>query len=109
MIKRGSIIIVSLSGDYGKPRPALVVQAAPYLKLASVVVCPLTTTIPAEQSDLRLVVEPSADNGLRERSAIMIDKISAIPVQRIGGVIGQANDVLMSDVDTALAIFLRLG
>ncbi len=108
-MRRGSIVIVSLSGDYGKPRPAVIVQAQPFLTLPSVVVCPLTSSILTDGSGLRLVVEPSEGNGLREMSAVMIDKISAVPVQRLGAVIGQADDATLAEIDNALAIFLGLG
>lgn len=108
-MRRGSIVIVSLSGDYGKPRPAVVVQAEAYLSLASVVVCPLTSSVPVDESGLRLVMEPSAGNGLLVTSAVMIDKISAVPAQRLGAVIGQADDGILAEIDKALTIFLGLG
>jgi mRNA interferase MazF len=108
-MQRGTLVIVSLSGDYGKPRPAVVVQAQPYLKLASVVVCPLTSALLPDDLGLRVIVDPSAANGLLERSAVMIDKISAVPVQRLGAVIGQADDAALAEIDNALTIFLGLA
>ena len=54
-------------------------------------------------------MEPSAGNGLLVTSAVMIDKISAVPAQRLGAVIGQADDGILAAIDKALTIFLGLG
>src|SRR3546814_17627805 len=41
-VKRGDIVAVSLHGDYGKPRPALIVQSNLLGELESLVICPIT-------------------------------------------------------------------
>jgi len=46
MTKRGDLVTVSLSGDYGKPRPALVIQNDLLEELDSVVLCPVTSDNP---------------------------------------------------------------
>ena len=51
---------------------------------------------------------PSERNGLREISQIAIDKITVIPVAKIGGVIGEADDALLLRVNRALALFLSI-
>ena len=45
VMRRGQFVTVATSGDYGKPRPALVVQSDLFAELPSVVICPLTTTL----------------------------------------------------------------
>lgn len=40
--------------DYGKPRPALVLQSDLFSELPSVVVCPLTTTLCKDTPQLRI-------------------------------------------------------
>src|SRR3546814_8202657 len=40
-VKRGDIVAVSLQGDYGKPRPALIVQSNLLAELESLVICPI--------------------------------------------------------------------
>jgi mRNA interferase MazF len=40
-VTRGELVAVALSGDYGKPRPALIVQAEHFAALPSVTVLPL--------------------------------------------------------------------
>lgn len=43
-IKKGDIVVCVLSGNYGKPRPAVVIQSNSLNKaLASILVCPITT------------------------------------------------------------------
>jgi mRNA interferase MazF len=50
---------------------------------------------------------PSAID-LREVSQIAIDKITVIPVAKIGSVIGEADDALLLQVNRALALFLSI-
>src|SRR3546814_1320774 len=44
-VKRGDIVAVSLQGDYGKPRPALIVQSNLLAELESLVICPITSAV----------------------------------------------------------------
>ena len=107
-MRRGQFVVVATSRDYGKPRPALVVQSELFAELPSVVICPLTTTLRNDADQFRLEVEPSERNGLREVSQIAIDKITVIPVAKIGSVIGEADDALLLRVNRALALFLSI-
>jgi mRNA interferase MazF len=107
-MRRGQFVTVVAPGDYGKPRPALVVQSDLFAELPSVVICPLTTTLRPDADLFRLDVEPSPGNGLRQSSQIAIDKITVIPAGKIGGVIGQADDALLLRVNRALALFLSI-
>jgi mRNA interferase MazF len=56
----------------------------------------------------RLEVEPSDRNGLREVLQIAIDKITVIPVAKIGSVTGDADDALLLRVNRALALLLSI-
>lgn len=107
-MKRGQFVVVAIAGDYGKPRPALVVQNVAYENLHSVVVCPITTLVRDDIEECRIRVVPSRDNGLREVSQISIDKISALPIAKIGKIIGEADEELMLRVNRALAMFLGI-
>ena len=101
-------MVVATSGDYGKPRPALVVQSDLFAELPAVLICPLTTTLRDDADQFRLEVDPSKRNGLREVSQIAIDKITVVPVAKIGDVIGEAGDALLLRVNRALALFLGI-
>ncbi len=108
-MQRGQFVTVATAGDYGKPRPALVVQSDLFAELPSVVICPLTTTIRDDADQFRLEVEPSSRNGLRELLQIAIDKITVVPSAKIGVVFGAADDALLLRVNRALALFLSIA
>jgi mRNA interferase MazF len=110
MIKRGDFVTVVVPGDYGKPRPALVVRSDLFAGLPSSTVCPLTTTLREDAGLLRITVEPNPpENGLRECSQIAIDKITTVPLSKIGSIIGHADDALMVTVTRSLALYLGIA
>jgi mRNA interferase MazF len=106
-MKRGDIVTVSTSGDYGKPRPAVVVQtdALPG-SYASTILCPITSTI--LDISFRVSVEPTVENGLRVPSQIMADKIIGVPRVKIGTRIGTLDRKDMQQLNEALAFLLAL-
>ena len=105
-VARGDIVIAVLPGDYGKGRPALVVQADAFnLTHASMVICPITSHM-VDAPLFRLALRASAGTGLRSPSQIMIDKMMAIKRERIDQVIGRVDGALMQRVDRALKIWL---
>ena len=67
-MRRGQFVIVATPGDYGKPRPAIVVQSDLFAELPSVVICPLTSMLRDDADQFRLEVRPSKRNGLRQMS-----------------------------------------
>ena len=76
-------------------------------KTVSIVVCPFTT----DQIDagiLRLAIEPSERNGLRESSRIMADKIAAVRRLKLGTRLGELDAVDMARLERALQVFLRI-
>ncbi len=99
---------VVASGDYGKPRPALVVQTDAYAEHPSVTVLPLTSEL-HDAPLLRVTVEPGAGTGLRLRSQVMVDKATTIPRAKAGGRIGRVDEATLANVGRALAGFLGLG
>ena len=108
-MRRGDIVIVSAPGEYGKPRPTVIVQTDFLNEThASVAVCLVTTDV-VEAPLFRLTVEPSEGNGLRKRSQIMVDKIVALRRERLGQVAGTLDDETMLRLDRTLAFVLGLG
>jgi mRNA interferase MazF len=108
MSSRGSLVLVALPGDYGKPRPAVVIQSSAGSDLPSIVVCPLTTTIRPDLPAFRLTIEPSPDNGLQEPSQVMIDKPVTVPRERLRAIIGHLSEQHMASVTSALALLLDI-
>ena len=107
-MERGQFVTVVTAGDYGKPRPALIVESNLFVELPSVVICPLTSTIRRDADEFRLTVEPTDSNGLRETSQIAVDKITVVSATKIGGVIGKADSATLSQVNRALTVFLGI-
>lgn len=44
-MRRGDVVVIALSGDYGKPRPALVIQSAFFEAHPSVTILPVTSEL----------------------------------------------------------------
>jgi mRNA interferase MazF len=107
-MKRGDLVPVVLSGAYGKPRPALVIQSDLFQKHPSVTVLPVTSDLRPIQT-FRISVEPTGENGLRAASQIMVDKAHTIPRDKAGDPFGVLEPRTLSAVNRALAVFLGLG
>ena len=107
-MKRGDIVTVSLQGDRGKPRPALVIQTDLVLTHPSDVVLSMTSTLAAARW-LRVTVEPETETGLRLISQIMIDKPRTVQRERLGSAIGRVNDDIRMRVSRALVVWLGLA
>jgi len=109
IIKRGDFVLAASPGDYGKPRPTLVIQSNLFIELPSITVCPITSVLRDDADLLRITVEPNAENGLRQISQIAVDKTATLARKRFGEKIGRADDVLMLRVTRALAVFLAIS
>lgn len=96
------------SGDYGKPRPALIVQADICAEHPSLTVLPLTSEL-HDMPPLRVTVEPGGDTGLRLRSQVMVDKATTILRAKAGVRIGRLDKATLASVGQALAAFLEVG
>jgi mRNA interferase MazF len=104
-VKRGDLVTIALSGDYGKPRPALVIQSDLFEAHPSVTILPVTSEL-REAPLFRLRLEPTDDNGLRKPSEVMVDKAHTVAREKIGQTIGRLDDESMLAVNRALAVFL---
>ena len=108
-MRRGEIWTVSGGNDYaGKPRPVVIVQDDNFDATASVTICAFTTD-PTDAPLFRLAVEPTARNGLKARSRLMVDKLTTVPKSKIGAQIGQLDDADMVRLNQAVLVFLGLA
>ncbi len=106
MVKRGDIVIVAASGDYSKPRPAVVVQSDGMpAHHPSVVVCQMTGTM-SEASDFRITLEPTVANGLRLTCQIMADKPTTVKVVHISRIVGRLTSEEVFRLDRTLGAVL---
>ena len=106
-MRRGDFVTIALSGDYGKPRPALVIQADVFDELASITVLRVTSEL-HDWPLFRITVEANGATGLQKRSQIMVDKAATVPRGRIGQRIGRLDAPTMQAVSAALAKFLGI-
>lgn len=108
-MNRGEVWTVAGGPDYaGKPRPAVIVQDDRFELTASVTVCAFTSDA-TEAPLFRLPVRPSATNGLRAESRLMIDKIMTVPRARVGMRVGRLSDMDLLRLNRAIVVFLGIG
>lgn len=108
-VERGDIVLCVLSGDFGKPRPAVVVQSNLFNSThTSVTLCPLTTHL-LDAPLFRLSLVPSAANGLKHPSQIMIDKISSLKTNKIREKVGRLSLTQLNTLNQALTLWLDLA
>jgi len=107
-MRRGDIVTVAAPGDFGKPRPALVIQSDLFGALPSVTLCLVTSTL-RDTPIFRITVDPSPANGLQRVSQIQVDKILTVARERIGGVIGRLDDATLLKVNRSLAVFAGIA
>jgi mRNA interferase MazF len=107
-MNRGDVVITTAPGDYGKPRPAVVIQSDLFNPThASIVVCPITSDL-MDTSLFRLTVQPEPVTGLKRESQIMVDKMTALRSDRIKRKAGRLSDSQMAKLDAALRLWLDL-
>ena len=108
-MNRGDVVLVVAPGDLGKPRPGVIVQADELGDTTtSVLVCPLSSDL-SDFRRTRPVIEPSAANGLRLPSQIMIDKVNPLRRDRIRRVIGSLDAESTERLNGALLVVLGLA
>ena len=107
-MKRGDVV-VSLPGDLGKPRPAVIVQVDVLNdNLRTVLLCPISS-FSSSPSFFRVSVEPTKENGLRLPSEIMVEKLQAANKSKVGKIIGRFDEQTMQKLARSLMISLALA
>ena len=106
-MKRGDLVTIAVSGEYGQPRPALIVQADAFDLHPSVTLLPLTSEI-YETPLFRVSVAPGKSTGLRKISQVMVDKATTVPRAKVGQRIGRVDFATLRAIDEALKGFLDL-
>lgn len=107
-MNRGDLVTVALSGDYGKPRPALVIQSTLFNSHLSVTVLPITSEL-RDTPLFRFTLEPCEANGLNKPSQIMVDKIQTIASSKLSTPFGKITLTELRALDRLLAVFLGLA
>lgn len=105
---RGDFVTIAMQGDFGKPRPALVIQANLFSEHSSVTVLPVTSTLVAAPL-LRVTVQPSPENGLQKPSQVMVDKAMTVKRDKVGPAFGRIDTDTLVEVERRLAVFLGIA
>ena len=107
-MRRGQIVTVAFPGDFGKPRPAVVVQSD-FLNdtHATILLCPFTSEL-VDAPLIRIPVTPSNENGLRSTSHIMVDKAAPVRREKIGARIGDLDTETLVRLNRSLALVFGL-
>jgi len=104
---RGDFVTIAMSGDFGKPRPALVIQADLFNEQETITVLLVSSTL-VNAPLLRVLVQPNAENGLQKPSQVMVDKAMTIKKEKLGPAFGRIDDDSMVQVERCLAMFLGI-
>lgn len=105
---RGNLVTIAMQGDFGKPRPALVIQADQFSLHSSVTVLPVTSTLIAAPL-LRVTVQPSPGNGLHKPSQVMVDKVMTVKREKVGQAFGSLDADALVEIERCLAVFLGIA
>ena len=108
-MRRGEVWTVAGGPDYaGKPRSAAILQDNVFDATASITLCLFTTHI-IDAPLMRLLIEPSNQNGLRITSQLMIDKIATVAKTKLETCVGRLADEDVIRLNRAVLVFLGLA
>ena len=105
---RGDFVTIAMQGDFGKPRPALVIQSDQFNAHATVTVL-LVSSVLVDAPLLRVTVQPTPVNGLQKPSQVMVDKAMTVKRDKLGEVFGSVSDSAMLEIGRCLAVFLGIA
>jgi mRNA interferase MazF len=107
-MQRGDIILSVMAGDYGKPRPTVIVQNDRFNAAHdSIVICPLTSYL-TEGLEYRIRIQPTPSNGLNKESELMIDKIAVVRRDKLRETLAHLTATELRHVDNALKVWFSL-
>lgn len=108
-MRRGDIVTVAAPGDYGKPRPAVVIQGDALNQDARSTIVALMTSHLQDAPLLRLTVEPAASNGLKVRSQVQVNRLLSLPSDKVSPAIGRLSDGELVELNRLLAVVIGLA
>lgn len=107
-MKRGDFVTIAINGDFGKQRPALVIQYDYFSESDTVTILLVSSTI-INAPLFRINVEPNGSNNLQKKSQIMVDKTMTVKREKIVNTFGIADEKVMLEVERSLALFLGIA
>ena len=109
MLKRGHLISIAMQSDFGKPRPALIIQSDMFNESHATITVALITADLIDAPLFRVNIEPNKENRLNHKSQIQVDKMMTIKKDKVGSVIGKADDATMIKINRAMALWVGLA
>jgi mRNA interferase MazF len=109
VFKRGNIVTIAVQGDFGKPRPALLIQSEMFNEAHATLTVLLISSDLIDAPLFRLTIEPDQINGLTQQSQIQVDKAMTVRREKVGQIIGRVDDAMMVRVNRALALWIGLA
>jgi mRNA interferase MazF len=109
VFKRGNIVTIGVQGDFGKPRPALLIQSEMFNEAHATLTVLLISSELIDAPLFRLTIEPDQINGLTQQSQIQVDKAMTVRREKVGQIIGRVDDAMMVRVNRALALWIGLA
>lgn len=107
-MNRGDFVTIAMQGDFGKPRPALVIQSERFNEHATVTVLLVSSTL-VDAPLFRVSVQPDKINNMQKSSQVMVDKAMTVKRDKLGAAFGSASDKVMLEVGRCLAVFLGIA
>ena len=104
-MQRGDIVVISsIGGINGKPRPLIVIQADILNdNLFTVIVAPLTTETRIESEGFRPIIRPTKNNNLNQISQVVLDRITTIHKKDINQLMGKISKKELSNLNAAIS------
>lgn len=106
-MKRGEVWTLRDNGYARKARPVVIVQSDLF-SFDSVILC-LMTSYESDHIPSRVLIEPNENNGLKQVSYVMTDKIATVDRSILGEYVGELTDTQMSQISVALSQVLGLS
>ncbi len=106
-MKRGDIVLVAPPGEFGKPRPALIIQSDAAFPSGYFTYLPITSDL-LRVPDVRISLVPTVQNGLRLPSEIMVDMIQTSSSSKFNQTIGEIDADTLQRIEAALNLHLGL-
>ena len=109
VLRRGDFCTVALQGDFGKPRPVLVLQQDAFNPTHATITVALLSTHIVSTPLFRITIDPTPENKLEQVSQVQIDKITSVGREKLSAAFGRIDLDTMVRVNRALALWLGLA
>ena len=97
-----------MTGDFGKPRPVVVIQTDRVGVTDSILICQISSDL-QDLSSIRIDLPANAETGLERPSQIMVEKIFAVIKVKCRQHIGRIDDKAQARLNEALFNMIGLA